>query len=227
MSNSNRTLFSEVSYFFGSLRIGCQGFTTVAPVLGLAVITGSDSNGLNIDIPATFMNPSDISISAGSMSFDLTYKHSDLGQIRLDTFSVRPGRTTLTMHCYVTAPGGDRKAVADMRDMISQFSMDKPIDVTWTGNRRGNNQIPYLNDAISRLQFTGTAPGVGKTFIRRASIKWGMFGFFKTSVKSKVYVTNRTLSVISLTFSIRGAAGISTLEHDHELSGHKNGMKTS
>ena len=172
------------------------------------------------------MNPSDISISAGSISFDLTYKHSDLGRISLDNFSVQPGKTTLTMHCYVTAPGGDRKAVTDMRDMISQFSMNKSVEVTWTGTRKGKNEIPYLKDAISRLQFTGIAPGVGKTFIRRASIKWGMFGFFKTSVKSKVYVTNRTTSVLSLTGSLWGAAGISTLRNDYELSRNKNGMKT-
>jgi len=206
------------------LTVGCQGLTTVAPVLGVAVITGSDPNGLYIDIPATFTNPSDIAISAGSLPFDLMYNRSNIGRIQIDKFSLRPGRTMVLLHGYVTANRNDQKAVTDLRHMISQYSMNKSVEVTWTGTKNASLEIPFLNEAVSRLVFMASAPGVGKSFVKRASVKWGIFGLFKKTVRSKVFVTNRIILGFSLMCSFWRTVDIPTFTDDHDLSRDEDGI---
>jgi len=171
---------------------GCHGFASTSLELGIAKITGSDANGLRFEIETTLTNPSDITTSAQSeLSFHLKYNDIIIGNIGMHDLSLHPGKTMFKAHGYITADPSDQQAVKSAREVLSQFSRSQKVFITWSGIA-DSMSIPVLKTAVSGLQWSGEAPGIGKQLISKSAIKWGMFGWLKRTIKADVYITNRS-----------------------------------
>jgi len=191
----NNCSLYKVRRSFALLRIGSQGFGSTPPTLGSVAVTGSDANGIYLDIPVTLNNPSDITASVGTIYLQIFHNDADVGVIRLDNFVASPGTMHFVAHAYLTIDPNDAGSPGAIRDLLSRFAMGQTIQTTFKGTETNSTAIPALQSAIAGISLAGQVSGIGTALIGSASLNLGIIGLVENGITADVTLTNRTASV--------------------------------
>jgi hypothetical protein len=170
---------------------GSQGFATATPVLGNAVVTGSDTGGLYLDIPITLYNPSNIIASVGTIYFQVTHNNEPLGTATLDNFVATEGNVSTTSHVYVNWDKTNSGASAAGRDLLSNFAMGKAVGTGFEGTQGNSTDIPCLKSGLAGISLSAQTPGLTTKLISGGKLNLGLLSLFENGITADVSITNR------------------------------------
>ncbi|ORX56998.1 hypothetical protein DM01DRAFT_1334551 [Hesseltinella vesiculosa] len=136
---------------------GMQGMQHPGPkVTGLTIVKGY-KDALHVETSLLMINPSDVTINLGHVTFALVHQHLTLGNTTIDPLLLVPGENSLKATGYLYQ--SDQPALLDF---ISTF-------VSGTGNGtdsvisgQNSSSSPYLAPLLNHLRFLVTLPPLDK-----------------------------------------------------------------
>jgi hypothetical protein len=160
-------------------------------MVGDAVVTGTDSAGLYLDIPITLFNPSNIIASVGTIYFQVSHQQVTLGVARLDNFIASQGDDNDTAHAYITFSPDDAGAAAAGRDLLSNFAMGNAVQTSFAGTMGNSTDIPVLKSGLAGITLSANTPGLTTKLITSGKLNLGLLSLLESGISADVTVDNR------------------------------------
>ncbi|UZJ54482.1 hypothetical protein CBS101457_003802 [Exobasidium rhododendri] len=142
--------------------IGLNGLQTYATVINAVDVTGGTRHGITLAVNLTMVNPSNLKLSVGDVTFHLIVGGAVLGTATLYNTTIRPGRNDFAAsvlfdpnsHPSIGAP------------MLSDFISGKDTEVT-IGGFAGSSSIPSLAPSLETLRLSSTLPSLHKMLVTK------------------------------------------------------------
>ncbi|TBU23049.1 hypothetical protein BD311DRAFT_704566 [Dichomitus squalens] len=146
---------------------GLQGLTSKPTLVTALDVDHGFSDYLLIKVNSSLFNPSNITLGAGDISFDLTYQNQIIGQADLNDFTILPGNQSYAINVHYQPHG---EAVTSGQHLLENFLQGTTSSTTIQGSTN-STLIQSLQLAMSKISLSPVnIPGLGKTLISSTSL---------------------------------------------------------
>ncbi|KIM45161.1 hypothetical protein M413DRAFT_332807 [Hebeloma cylindrosporum] len=140
---------------------GLKGMTTIDSV----DVTGGTSEGISLEIDVSIFNPSDLKLSIGDLTLQLSREGAILGTTLLPNLTLNMGNNTVKSTSKFEA-NNSPQGIQTLNDFISQ----KDVQLTISGFD-GSTKIASLVQAFESLALDVTLPGLKTNLLKSAALE--------------------------------------------------------
>ncbi|KAF5351977.1 hypothetical protein D9756_007389 [Leucocoprinus leucothites] len=144
--------------------LGLQGLKGMTVIEGVDV-AGGTTDHINLNINVTIHNPSNLNLSTGDLTLQLSRDGTLLGTALLPSLDLRMGNNSITATSVFQA-NDSPQGLQTLNDFVAK----KDVNLTIAGFD-GSTNIPSLADAFKTLQIDVTLPGLKTDLLGSAALK--------------------------------------------------------
>jgi hypothetical protein len=204
--------------------VGLNGLTTYPTIIDSVDVTGGTPDATSLAVGLTLVNPSNLNLSVGDTTFQLSNEGVFLGNATLADLHLSPGENS-----YISTAFFDPNVAPIGLETLNRFiaGLDTQLNITGFA---GSSPIESLAASLIDIKLNSTLPGLTKNLVVSANLTvLPTTGVTNNVANSIVYLANPFSSAITIT-SITATAsshGIYLADIDTQLVFPAAGKATS
>lgn len=174
--------------------IGLNGLTTYPTIIDSVDVTGGASDAIQLAVDLTLVNPSNLNLSVGDTTFQLSNQGVILGNATLPNLILVPGRNDLA-----SVANFDPNRAPVGLDTLNRFiaGLDTKLNIT---GFNGSSPIESLAPSLANIKLNSTLPALTKPLIQSANLTvLSTTGIVNDVANSIVYIANPFTSALTIT----------------------------
>ncbi|KAH9934026.1 uncharacterized protein BXZ73DRAFT_100865 [Epithele typhae] len=158
---------TDIEFVVESTVAGLQGLNAKPSVVTSLDVSQGFADFLLIKVTSDLFNPSNITLGAGDIAFELEFQNDVIGQADLSNLVIMPGNTSYPIDVHFQPQGG---AVASGQKLLENFLQGVDSDTTIQGST-SSTPIESLQLAMSKISLTPVIiPALHQNLITTASL---------------------------------------------------------
>lgn len=158
-----RVVLDGIVFDVNSGLLGLQGLAAYPSVINQVDATGGTRQGISLLVSATLINPSNLNLSLGDISFQMV-NHDVIGIATIPNLNLMPGRNDINATAIFDANASPRGL-----ETLNRFISGQDTSIEINGFS-GSTNIASLLPALSLIRLNTTLPGLKTTLISNANL---------------------------------------------------------
>ncbi|KAI8143830.1 hypothetical protein BJV82DRAFT_557523 [Fennellomyces sp. T-0311] len=157
---------SNITFDVTSSLAGFNNFEGKTNILKMAV-TGGTPDHIEVTLTVSFVNPSQISITVGTLTFESIMQENgvSIGTVIMNDVVIKPGENTFDciMHMH-----SSKKELVDQMVSIYMTNAQAPLTIAGT---KDSTKIASLQDALSTVRLQTMMQGINSNLVERTDVE--------------------------------------------------------
>lgn len=188
-----RVLLDGIVFDVDSGLLGLQGLSAYPTLITSVDVTGGTSEGINLAVGTTLVNPSNLNLTIGDSSFQLVNRDV-LGTVTIPGLNLMSGRNDVNA-TSVFNPNSSPFGLETLNRFISGQDTELGIN-----GFSGSTAVSSLLPALSQIRLKSTLPGLKASLVRSANLTvLDTTGVTNNLADSTVYLNNPFSSPLTIT----------------------------